>query len=466
MAKVNANWVRLKMAWTAIIALSLRAMWLVKRDWVTGLALGLVLICAVALVIDTFAERRANLHRAARQALTRVALESVAARAYNTMMRYATALGLTFTFAFVACSATQAPEDPQDPATTSSGTGGAGGVAQDGGSDAIGGTGGGTECELGTLEHCGACNQPCAPANVNEASCEGDTCGYDTCSGSFLDCDADASNGCETDGEATATCGACDIDCGVQAGHVANATCEEGTCNYDTCESLWADCDENASNGCEKPINTLPDCGECGKLCNPDNVQNALCDAGECYYDECVGLNDECDGDLSNGCETDVSSDPLHCGACNEPCPQGVSCKAGSCEYSWEETFFNNQNSPDQCTTFQTFVNGLTDNYSIVTISGTFNAMGVSCTDPAKVQMIADALRTQTSMTINCDGNDWSICDRNNHRELWLNPPTQCSGNNCPTGYIIRPCIGNVNWGGVNTATCNAPNQDQKVAFF
>jgi hypothetical protein len=33
----------------------------------------------------------------------------------------------------------------------------------------------------------------------------------------------------------------------------------------------------------------------------------------------------------------------------------------------------------------------------------------------------------------------------------------------CSSGYVVRPCIGNQNWGGVNGNTCNAGAQTMRV---
>ncbi len=55
---------------------------------------------------------------------------------------------------------------------------------------------------------------------------------------------------------------------------------------------------------------------------NPDaGVSGAICIAGAPQQD--------CDGDASNGCETDTFTDVNHCGACNSPCAS--SCVEGRC---------------------------------------------------------------------------------------------------------------------------------------
>ncbi|MBI4704669.1 MAG: hypothetical protein HY744_26500, partial [Deltaproteobacteria bacterium] len=61
----------------------------------------------------------------------------------------------------------------------------------------------------------------------------------------------------------------------------------------------------------------------------------------------------------------------------------------------------------------------------------------------------------------------WSNCaNHTSGGELWLNPPNLCSGSNCPNpGYIIRPCQGNYNWGGIKTPTCSPPTQSMSLSF-
>jgi hypothetical protein len=91
----------------------------------------------------------------------------------------------------------------------------------------------------------------------------------------------------------------------------------------------------------------------------------------------------------------------------------------------------------------------------------------VTCSDPTIATQIAAALRNNTDLNVTCNGRIWSLCANRYNGEFWIDPPAQCSPNNCPTGYIIRPCIGNTNpnWGGLNTATCSAPTQTMQVTF-
>jgi hypothetical protein len=70
MAKVNANWLRLEITWTVIIASSLAMLWLGKRDWTTGLSLALLVAATSAMVLDVLAERRAKVYTAALERLS------------------------------------------------------------------------------------------------------------------------------------------------------------------------------------------------------------------------------------------------------------------------------------------------------------------------------------------------------------------------------------------------------------
>lgn len=60
MAKVNANWPRLKVAWTVLIIVALVLLMAVRRDWSMGLGLSLLLLSTILFFTDVFAERRAE----------------------------------------------------------------------------------------------------------------------------------------------------------------------------------------------------------------------------------------------------------------------------------------------------------------------------------------------------------------------------------------------------------------------
>ncbi len=226
------------------------------------------------------------------------------------------------------CSLSNAPKEPSPP----DGSGGQTSTSGSGGSTS--GSGGGSECtSTNTLDHCGACNQPCDPDHATDPSCDNGTCTYGNCVSGFDDCDGDESNGCET--EVTShidNCGACEEVCLDALANVMGALCTNGSCDYTDCAPLFADCDDNRQNGCELPANTMQDCGGCGLVCAPQNVSGPVnCTNAECDYGTCLPPFDDCDSDANNGCEIDTSSDNANCGTCGNPCVSPETCAGGIC---------------------------------------------------------------------------------------------------------------------------------------
>ncbi|MDP3220504.1 MAG: hypothetical protein Q8S73_40805, partial [Deltaproteobacteria bacterium] len=82
-------------------------------------------------------------------------------------------------------------------------------------------------------------------------------------------------------------CGRCGAACAAGGAPV----CVEGTCARPTCGGRFADCDGNAANGCETDLTATPNhCGACGA------VGSEVCD----------GRDNDCDGVADDGCPTAV----------------------------------------------------------------------------------------------------------------------------------------------------------------
>jgi hypothetical protein len=101
------------------------------------------------------------------------------------------------------------------------------------------------------------------------------------------------------------------------------------------CEPQHADCDHDVSNGCETDLSSNKQhCGACGKACQSADCS---CDNGKLTL-HCDSSHADCDADVNNGCETDVSSNMQNCGACKRLCHTNghdamrASCVAGRCE--------------------------------------------------------------------------------------------------------------------------------------
>jgi peptidoglycan/LPS O-acetylase OafA/YrhL len=60
MKKVNANWIRLKIAWAVMALLSLALIFGVKQEFWVGVAVGFLVLSGVLMTADSFAEKRAE----------------------------------------------------------------------------------------------------------------------------------------------------------------------------------------------------------------------------------------------------------------------------------------------------------------------------------------------------------------------------------------------------------------------
>lgn len=113
----------------------------------------------------------------------------------------------------------------------------------------------------------------------------------------------------------------------------AIARCDaSGACVRATCTADFDDCDGDESNGCETDLaHDEVHCGACGVACPALPHARPGCAGGACSIGGCEGGYGDCDGQAANGCETDVASDPAHCGGCAEACASGERCEEGTC---------------------------------------------------------------------------------------------------------------------------------------
>ncbi len=114
---------------------------------------------------------------------------------------------------------------------------------------------------------------------------------------------------------------ACDFSC-------PGGVCNDGICEIE-CSAGYGDCDGNAENGCETPVDAdSVNCGACGVQCGA----GTLCSAGACVPSAACGPTEaDCDGNASNQCEVDLATDVAHCGACGAACGAGQVCMGGQC---------------------------------------------------------------------------------------------------------------------------------------
>jgi len=146
--------------------------------------------------------------------------------------------------------------------------------------------------------------------------------------------------------------------------------------------------------------------------------------------------------------------------------------EASAQNHIFSATFTNGQTPTAQCNAWTAWRATLTPGqYLGVTFRGSANAgaqVGVTCNDPAVANALANAVKNGLQYTSPvCGGRIWYLCDRYGG-ELWIDAPALCSGANCPDpAYIMRVCIGNLNWGGANTPTCTSnPTQVMELIFI
>ena len=111
----------------------------------------------------------------------------------------------------------------------------------------------------------------------------------------------------------------------------AAATCKAGACST-ACNAGFSDCDGNPATGCEaKTSADVANCGACGKACGSANTDTPTkCEAGKCTF-ACKKDFGHCGSADDLGCETDLLTNALHCGACGHSCLGGP-CLAGKCQ--------------------------------------------------------------------------------------------------------------------------------------
>ncbi len=287
----------------------------------------------------------------------------------------------------------------------------------------------GCERSVTTLTDCGNCNVACSFPNAS-ASCATGTCTFGSCTAGFVNCDGNASNGCEVQLGTISNCAACGNAC--TNGHGKNG-CAGSPGNYDcapTCDAGYASCDANPDNGCETPLNTLTDCGGCGVPCSAPHG-SASCTSGACVLTGCSAGFADCNA--SAGCETQLGTSS-NCASCGDACvaQNGTNTCTGSlgsyvCSPSCNAGFKSCDSNPD---------NGCERNIRTLTDCGDCNT---PCSLPNATASCASGTCTFASCSAgfaSCDGSTANGC------ETPLGTPTNCStcGDVCSNSHGTTSC--------------------------
>lgn len=203
--------------------------------------------------------------------------------------------------------------------------------------DAIDGTETDTDCGGADCKPC-ITDQSCTVAK----DCESGVCANLKCQAAG--CDDRVINGNETSVDCGGDCSPCPENEPCEVGKDCVSTeCNDKICGTE-CNDGFANCDKSNDNGCEISLKTdLSNCGFCGNACDLPNA-TAECSAGECKIavDGCAPGFQDCNGVAADGCEINLKTNKLNCGACNKVCPDlngDPSCNAGLCEITCSDGF-------------------------------------------------------------------------------------------------------------------------------
>jgi len=153
-----------------------------------------------------------------------------------------------------------------------------------------------------------SCSLAVDPGQLNE----GCPSGTKLCGGECVDITPDV--GCRREG-----CLACFL---AGATPLCSAT---GECVIGACHTDFDNCDNDSSNGCETDKRSSNDhCGMCGRKCVVANAEPD-CASGICAIRICNPGFADCDDDARNGCEASLGDEDT-CGACNVSCTAGQTC--------------------------------------------------------------------------------------------------------------------------------------------
>ncbi|MDP3275375.1 MAG: hypothetical protein Q8Q09_09290 [Deltaproteobacteria bacterium] len=180
---------------------------------------------------------------------------------------------------------------------------------------------------LREVSHCGACDEGCAAPDGQHQSplCIEGRCAT-ACEPPYFDCDGLASNGCERRLDTVTDCGRCGEQC-AGAIPMCNTNAMTGVSTCAPCPSGTSACGTQCVNTSNDPRN----CGGCGSTCAPRAGATVTCDAGMCRY-TCVQGSADCDGDrsvaqgvMSSGCEVRLGTNE-NCANCGVVCTSGQVC--------------------------------------------------------------------------------------------------------------------------------------------
>jgi hypothetical protein len=273
----------------------------------------------------------------------------------------------------------------------------------------------GCETTVHDVLNCLGCGEVCMPPEGNQPFCtDEDGCGYSNCADGRGNCAGDPTDKCANDLTTDVdNCGRCGNACSVAHG---TPSCVNSKCVIDSCDAGWDNCnlgddDGGYSDGCE--VNTkqnADNCGSCGNSCDVGNG-SGTCQDGSCAVVSCKSGFENCDttasdGGFKNGCETNLTSDPAHCGGCGNVCtaPHAMmGCMASQCIAVGCDKDYGDCTTADGCETNTS--NSIQHCGSCTGTCSKAGATNATCAGGACAAPECD------STHLNCDGNNANGCE-------------------------------------------------------
>ena len=222
------------------------------------------------------------------------------------------------------------------------------------------------------------CGGSCAACDPGRGCLKAKDCASGFCTNKV--CDAPScSDGVKNGKEADLDCGGGDCPgCDVGKACGDGADCKSTTCTNGACAP--SPCTNGKQDGMETDVDCGgPMCTKCGdeKMCGDgSDCVSGMCTNGVCKASVvCMPGTANCDGNATNGCEVNTNNDPKNCGKCGTLCPMNKpACIAGICvsqtTMSW--TDMNNQSCSGMISTeIQKIANAMPQGKLTVTITAT-----------------------------------------------------------------------------------------------
>jgi cysteine-rich repeat protein len=258
----------------------------------------------------------------------------------------------------------------------------------------------------------------------------------------------------------TAACGDTFVQAGVEEcddGNMSNTDACTATCKTAKCGDMFVQqgveqCDDGNMVNTDACLNTCKTAA-CGDGVVQQNVEQ--CDDGNLVNtDACTATCKTAvcgDGIVRAGVEQCDDGNQINNDACNNMCmvnPGQV----------FSQAFVAGQSSPNQCTAWNNWRGSLAGPYTKITLRGSNDPVGSVC-NGAGANTLCQALKNNQSVSVACDGKTYRTGQCGGGIEI----TTTAAICFCDAGYTVRPCIGNLNWGGINGPTCGAANQTLEV---